>query len=637
MKKKSWKKHIEYWLDSLLEQGTAVMLLLLFLVVVIVSCIIGIIVSLICGVSFDEGIWNSFMHSLDAGNLAGNDLGNKANIVLMTVMTAFGLCFTGGLIGIINNSFEQKVRDWQKGSSKVMEKGHVVVLGYNDTLFNIVDSLVEANSNHRKQYVVVVGDKDNETMNAEIKANVKDRQTTRIICRSGKIYEKNMFDLASVEDARAVIINGKDDKLAIKSLLAVKSYLEDNGKDLEKRPESNDKGKAFPQVTVVINDEKYYEAAKKEGGKWAKVIYGKDAISRIIAHSCNQRGLSKVFDELFDYKENEIYFESIKEATGKYFEDVVFMFNKSIPLGIYSPYEKEGERVKLYPKSQNMKVKEDDKIIMFEEDDGAYKDQLFNKESEFKKTKIQNELINKEAVKSRNMMDLLILGQNDSLGEILEEYASVMSERTTVRIIDKAPQLKNKLGEYETIYYTYIPVDDFSADTIMNNIGEKDFNVLVLADYDLDYEDADAESILKLIELKTVAEKTGKRFATTCEIRKSANKPLAEIIGAENFVISSNIGGLMSVQCAENFELYEVFKELLSAKGSELYMKPAEDFVKIGEQVNFNTILEAALEKQSICLGYYKQGKIKDFCTCPDRTTEIKFEKDDTLIILSEN
>ncbi len=59
-------------------------------------------------------------------------------------------------------------------------------------------------------------------------------------------------------------------------------------------------------------------------------------------------------------------------------------------------------------------VKEDDKIIMFEEDDGAYKNQLLNKESEFKKMKIQNELINNEAIKSRNMMDLLVLGQNST-------------------------------------------------------------------------------------------------------------------------------------------------------------------------------------------------------------------------------
>ncbi len=66
-------------------------------------------------------------------------------------------------------------------------------------------------------------------------------------------------------------------------------------------------------------------------------------------------------------------------------------------------------------------------------------------------------------------------------------------------------------------------------------------------------------------------------------------------------------------------------------------MKPVEDFVKIDELVNFNTILEAALERQSICLGYYKQDEIKDFCTCPDRATKIKFEKDDTRIIISEN
>ena len=162
----------------------------------------------------------------------------------------------------------------------------------------------------------------------------------------------------------------------------------------------------------------------------------------------------------------------------------------------------------------------------------------------------------------------------------------------------------------------------------------------MLADYDIDYEDADAESLLKLIELKRIEHENGIKFATTCEIRKSANKVIAEKVGGENFVVSSMIGGLLSVQCAECPPLYYVFKEILSSKGSELYMKPVEDFVKLGVEVNFDTIIEAAACKNSICLGFRKinpNTKKAKLVTCPSRDYVCSFNKGDTLIILSED
>ncbi|SFT61374.1 Castor and Pollux, part of voltage-gated ion channel [Lachnospiraceae bacterium XBD2001] len=620
MKRGNFKEKFNYWFDSIMQRGTATMILMLFIATMLVACIIGLLVSLLCGGTVEEGIWISLMHTLDGGTLAGDALDNKIHIFFMTLMTVFGLCFTGVLIGIINSSFEQKLYEMRKGTSKVIEKDHVVVLGFSYTLYTVIESLVDANENHRNQCIVIVGDHDIEEMKDAVDAHVKNFKGTKMVYRSGKIYEEHMLDCASVETAKAVIINGKNDVHAMKSLLTLKSYF----KDHEVKPE--------PHISVVFNDARFVAAGELAAGENASIINCSDGISRIIAHASNQRGLCDVYEELLDYKQNEFYCEDVPEVVGKTFREVLFMFQQAIPVGIYH----KNKTVDLNPRFSEC-IGKGDQLILFEEDDGAYRTGIT---SEPVISNIDESKIIKGNETKKMMMDLIILGQNHRLDDILREYDKITHDNATVKIVDTETELKYRLSEYKNIDLEYIQIDDFYAESLLEVLKGTEFNVLVLTDYDIDYEDADAKSLLKLIELKRIEHENGIKFATTCEIRKSANKVIAEKVGGENFVVSSMIGGLLSVQCSEYPPLYYVFKEILSSKGSELYMKAVEDFVELGVEVNFNTIVEAAACKDSICLGFRKVNpttKKAELITCPDRDYTCTFNEGDTLIILSED
>ena len=109
MKKSSLKEKIQYRMDLLMEKGTATMIIMLLLFTLLASCVIGIIVAMFSGGAPGEKIWDSLMHTLDGGTLAGDALDDTVNVFFMTVMTVIGLCVTSVLIGIINNSFEQKL------------------------------------------------------------------------------------------------------------------------------------------------------------------------------------------------------------------------------------------------------------------------------------------------------------------------------------------------------------------------------------------------------------------------------------------------------------------------------------------------------------------------------------------------
>jgi hypothetical protein len=45
---------------------------------------------------------------------------------------------------------------------------------------------------------------------------------------------------------------------------------------------------------------------------------------------------------------------------------------------------------------------------------------------------------------------------------------------------------------------------------------------------------------------------------------------------------------------SENRHLYDVFADLLDPDGSELYLKPAADYLRPGATANFATLIEAA-------------------------------------------
>ena len=57
-------------------------------------------------------------------------------------------------------------------------------------------------------------------------------------------------------------------------------------------------------------------------------------------------------------------------------------------------------------------------------------------------------------------------------------------------------------------------------------------------------------------------------------------------------------------QLAENHHLGAVFGTLFDSRGSEVYLKPASNYVRMGEWVNFATVIEGARQRSAPAIGY---------------------------------
>jgi voltage-gated potassium channel Kch len=164
-----------------------------------------------------------------------------------------------------------------------------VIIGFNDGIYTILSELIEAGANQKRNCIVVLGEQDKEEMEELIKGHIQDLKTTRIICKSGKPTEDFLLNRASLETCKSIIINQNDDFSVIKVILAAVNYLKvKNAFDNESH------------ITAMIHNRENLDAARIAGEGKAEVLYFKDALSRIIAHTCRQPGLSLVLTEFFD-------------------------------------------------------------------------------------------------------------------------------------------------------------------------------------------------------------------------------------------------------------------------------------------------------------------------------------------------
>src|SRR6202012_3031336 len=82
-----------------------------------------------------------------------------------------------------------------------------------------------ANENHRRDAFVVLADRPKDEMEDELRRQVPDTKTTRVVCRTGDVGSAEDLQLVNVEGARSVIVlaGEEGDAGVVKAVLAVRS------------------------------------------------------------------------------------------------------------------------------------------------------------------------------------------------------------------------------------------------------------------------------------------------------------------------------------------------------------------------------------------------------------------------------
>jgi len=574
---------------------------------------------------FSTMVWSTLMHALDAGTVAG-DSGGIGYLAAMFVVTLGGIFLVSTLIGILTSGLESKLDQLRKGRSLVCETDHTVILGWSPQIFAIVSELVLANESRKESAIVILAEKDKVEMEDALAERVTWPRHVRLVCRTGSPIDPADLALVNPNEARSIIVvapeEGDPDAHVIKTILALV-----NGPDRRE-------GKYH--IVAEIRDTSNLEAARLVAGDEAQILPVSQLIASITVQTCRQSGLSQVYTELLDFGGDEIYVtEADSNVVGKSFGEALFLYDSATLLGLV----RNGGKVELNP-SMNKKIKKGDSVIVISEDDSKIRT---IRES---KAKVDTSVIKPKPEREPQKEQILILGWNERGSAILGELDRYVAAGSAVSIVHNDESLRSEIEEIgaglENLSVSFDVGDTRSRKTLDRVTAQSYDHVITLApSNELGPQDADARTLVTLLHLRDIGSKTGRAFSIVSEMLDVRNQKLAEVTRADDFIVSDKLVSLMMTQIAETPALGEVFQELFDPEGSEIYLKPAGDYVEISKRTSFATILESARQRNEVAIGYRLAKDASDVNKSygvhlnPNKGAEVQFDAADKVIVLS--
>jgi voltage-gated potassium channel Kch len=623
---------LKYKFDNYVSKGTVAMINGLAIITLLVIVAFGLLL-LLFGLHPDhdndfsifESVWVNLTHVLDPGVL-GNHEDNWPFRIFMMVTTFVGLVIISTLIGLISNGILEKMDELRKGRSFVIEEGHVLILGWSSKIFTIISELCIANENQKRGVIVILADMDKVEMEDEIRDKVGSTGNTEVICRTGNPIDVHDLYIANPFDTKSIIILDKDnensDSQIIKTLVAIVT-------NPERREEPY-------HITAEIESKKNFDVAKMVGKDEVELILSDEIISRIMVQTSRQSGLSVVYIELMDFGGDEIYFAEEEAIVGKSFRDVLFMYEDSCIMGL----QYADDTVEINP-PMNTVLKKGDRVIGITEDDDTL---VVNAPTH---PEIHESNIVYTEPEEGHKEQIIIIGWNKRAQYIIKELDYYVAPGSTVKIVSKFDdpiKTINRLRKEVTNIELVFEVNDTTDRDVLVNLHLENYEYLILLSYQNYYpiQESDAQTLITLLHVRNLTENIKSKIKIVSEMLDIKNRILADITSADDFIVSDKLISLLMSQVSENKFLMRVFEDLFDADGSEIYIKPAREYAKVGIPINFYTVLESAARKNEVAIGYRITSEAKKpdnygVYVNPKKYEEFTLHDEDMVIVLSED
>jgi voltage-gated potassium channel Kch len=627
-RKFSFREKLSYAFDNMMSKGSAglIIWLAVLTVILIVAFSLAVILTKSSpgGESFGTLLWMSLMRTLDAGTVCG-DQGSPTFLLIMLLVTFGGIFIFSMLIGILTTSLESKLDALRKGRSRVVEENHTVILGWSEQVFTILSELAIANENQKNPCVAIMADRDKVEMEDEIQTKVGSTKNTRVVCRTGSPVESADLEMMSLRKSRSIIILSPEsenpDSEVIKTMLAIINRTRDRTEPLH--------------MVALIRDPENYEVAKIVGKEQAEIVLAGDLIARMAAQTTIQSGLSIVYQELMDYGGDEIYFTEEPGIVGKTFREVLSMYETSAIIGL-----KPAAGLPMLNPPMDTVVAEGDSVIAISEDDDTV---VLSGRTGYP---VDESNIVDDFVEIRKPCRIIMLGWNWRAPIIIRELDNYLESGSVLRLVADG-ELCAPGSPPDGMSNLRVDFTDASTTDrrILDRLRIEQYDHVIILSYtdSLSAQEADSATLMTLLHIRDIAESTGRSFSLVSEMRDIRNRNLAEITGADDYIVSDQMLSLLLTQISENKYLSGVFWDLFDPEGSEIYLKPAARYVREGIPVSFYTVIESAARMGEVAIGY-RVHSLKDdagssygVVVNPNKDETVTFGENDRIIVLAED
>lgn len=621
-----WER-VTYRFDVWMSRGTIALMGLLGAVTAVFVIVLGLVTWLVLAFIPDDAapdpddgpfdfIWGALMRTLDPGTMGG-DQGWLFRL-LMLVVTIGGLLVVASLIGIVSSAFERRLEMLRKGRSRVLERDHTLILGWNSKIFSIISELAIANASRGRSHVVILADRDKVEMEDDLRASLGGLGRTSVICRTGDPKSLRDLEIASPRTARSIILLAPDgatdpDAEVIKATLALTHSPAHAG--------------AKYHIVGELADTTNLDVARLVGGDEAHWVVGHDLINRITVQTCRQSGLSDVYQELLDFDGDEIYVTEQPSLAGATYFEAQLSFVDSTVIGLVK-----AGTVTLNPSADAI-VAPGDLIIVIAADDSTI--------TVGPRRRVAEDGIAIAKRRTAKPEHTLVLGMSPRLPAILAELDEYVVEGSTVCVVADTPAVDIALSKRLSLSWRRA---DPTRRAVLAALDLASFDhILVLADTtSFGASQADSRTLVTLLQLRDLARHAGVDLNVVSEVLDDGNRELAEVTEADDFIVSDKLVALALAQISENKRLSAVFGQLFSSVGSEIYLRPAEEYVHLGVAVDMAVLAEAARRRGETAIGYRIAAESRSSAkrygvrVNPPASTIFTLARGDRVIVLSD-
>ncbi|WP_113700152.1 CASTOR/POLLUX-related putative ion channel [Nonomuraea lactucae] len=614
------RERARYWFDNTMSRGTVSLVGWLAIVsVALIMAVTGL--TLWLAPREPEGaagpgqvLWIALMHALTPGKLA-SDKGSIAYMAVMFAGSLGGLFIVSMLVGLLSNGLREKADRLRRGRSRIVEKGHTVVLGWSDQVFTIVSELVKAQASHPGSVIAVLAERDKLDMEEQIREHVGDLGRTRVVCRSGRPTEPRDLTLMNLAGACSVVVlspDGEDpDAHVIKILLA-----------LAKREG------AHPPVVAAVAATRNIPAARLAGGGEVHLVDSDDTASRLIVQSSRQSGMSVVCMDLLNFDGGEIYMRPGAEVAGRTYGQALDAYETASAIGLRGP-----SGVTLNP-PMDTPITAGDQVIVIAQDDSRIR--LAARGPAVDESALA--VAERAAPQAERT---LLLNWNGRAGQIIRYLDAYVAPGSVLEIAADHPRAGANLDGLRNLTVNVKDCDTTDR-YALESLGVGLYqHVVLLSDDRFTPHHADTRTLMTLLQLRDMQRVLGERYSIVSEMHDESNRVLAEVTEADDIVISDTVIGLLLAQLAENRHLADVFGYLFDSRGSEIYPRPASSYVRTGAKVTFSTVVEAARRRGETAIGYRDATGLNSpphygIVLNPPKGRPIIFKEGDSVIVLAE-
>jgi voltage-gated potassium channel Kch len=582
-KKSGLGDRLRYMFDNSMSSGTPALIAWLFAATLLLIMVFAFILT-VAGMgpegSEDRGffadLFYNLLHALDPGTIGGDE-GTWRFKLTMLALTLGGLFIVSALIGVLASGIDSKLADLRRGRSIVLEEDHTVILGWSESIFTIISELTLANESRKDPVIVILADRDKVDMEEELKVKVPERRGTRIICRSGSPMDLDDLRLSSHETARSVILLAPDsddpDSEVIKTLLAL-----------------THSGEAGPRIVAEIQDPSNLEAAALVGKGRTTLLDIRETVAKLVVQTSRQSGAAAVYTELFDYSGDEFYFFEDHGLAGSTYAEAQQAFEAASVVGIIG-----GGRSKLNPPPDTVLTAEQTLIVVVE-DDSALEGQSRSL------TEPALTMLGEQTGADARPTAALLIGWNDRAPIVLRELDRYAPPGSTLTVLTAFGD--PVVPPFRNLAVTVVKASSTNRAVLEEHVAADLDQIIVLCyDRDLEAQAADSRTLVSLLHVRDILRKVGSDTPVVSEMIDDRNRVLASVADVDDIVVSGEIVSLLVTQLSEDGRLEAVFKELLGAEGSEIYLRPAEWYVQPGDDVSWATVVAGAARRNETAIG----------------------------------